>query len=190
MSLQFRDRAFSPNPDGLGREFSLDTIPLEYPVYGNTDFRSPALEVFQSEDGSRILNLRFKDHQIVAGKPSLAGLPATWVEIEAEAETLIIGLEDSKLDLRVELSYTAFADHPAIARSARIVHRGTSPLTLRRACPAQLIFPRAKRRAVSCISPARICASAKFTARLFARASSRSRAAAAQAAINTIHFSL
>ncbi len=127
--LQFRDRGFSPNPDGLERDFSLDTIPLEYPVYGSTDFRSPALEVLQP-DGSRILNLRFKDHRIVAGKPSLAGLPATWVEIEAEAETLIIGLEDSKLDLRVELSYTAFADHPAIARSARIAHHGTSPLTL------------------------------------------------------------
>ena len=130
--LQFRDRGFSPNPDGLERDFSLDTIPLEYPVYGSTDFRSPALEVLQP-DGSRILNLRFKDHRIVAGKPALAGLPATWVEIEAEAETLIIGLEDSKLDLRVELSYTAFADHPAIARSARIAHHGTSPLTLCRA---------------------------------------------------------
>ena len=139
-ALQFRDRAFSPNPDGLGREFSLDTIPLEYPVYGNSDFRSPALEVFQPEDGSRILNLRFKDHEIVAGKPSLAGLPATWVEIETEAETLIIGLEDPKLDLRLELSYTAFADHPAIARSARIVHRGTSPLTLRRALSCSVDF--------------------------------------------------
>jgi alpha-galactosidase len=139
-ALQFRDRAFSPNPDGLGREFSLDTIPLEYPVYGSTDFRSPALEVFQPEDGSRILNLRFKDHEIVDGKPSLAGLPATWVEIETEAETLIIGLEDSKLDLRLELSYTAFADHPAIARSARIVHRGTSPLTLRRALSCSVDF--------------------------------------------------
>jgi alpha-galactosidase len=139
-ALQFRDRAFSPNPDGLGREFSLDTIPLEYPVYGSTDFRSPALEVFQPEDGSRILNLRFKDHEIVDGKPLLAGLPATWVEIETEAETLIIGLEDSKLDLRLELSYTAFADHPAIARSARIVHRGTSPLTLRRAMSCSVDF--------------------------------------------------
>ena len=45
--LRLRDRAFSPNPAGSGREFSLDSIPLEYPVYGNTDFRSPALEVFQ-----------------------------------------------------------------------------------------------------------------------------------------------
>ena len=137
--LQFRARAFSPNPDGF--EFSLDTIPLEYPVYGSSDFRSPALEVFQPEDGSRILDLRFKDHKIIAGKPSLPGLPATWVEIEAEAETLVIGLEDSKLDLRVELSYTAFADHPAIARSARIVHLGRSALTLRRVLSCSVDFP-------------------------------------------------
>ena len=100
----FRERPFSPNPDGSEREFSLDTLPLEYPVYGNTDFRSPALEIFQPEDGSRIVDLRFKDHRTMAGKPSLSGLPSTWVERESEAETLIIGLEDSKLDLRVELS--------------------------------------------------------------------------------------
>ena len=137
--LQFRERAFSPNPDGL--KFSLDTIPLEYPVYGSSDFRSPALEVFQPEDGSRILDLRFKDQKVIAGKPSLAGLPAIWVEIEAEAETPVIGLEDSKLDLRVELAYTAFADYPAIARSARIVHRGTSPLILRRLLSCSVDFP-------------------------------------------------
>jgi alpha-galactosidase len=138
--LQFRERPFSPNPDGLGRDFSLDTLPLEYPVYGNTDFRSPALEVFQPEDGSRIVDLRFRDHRIMAGKPSLSRLPSTWVEQESEAETLIIGLEDSKLDLRVELCYTAFADHPAITRSARIIHRGTSPLTLRRAMSCSVDF--------------------------------------------------
>jgi alpha-galactosidase len=138
--LRFRERPFSPNPDGSEREFSLDTLPLEYPVYGNTDFRSPALEVFQPEDGSRIVDLRFKDHRTMAGKPSLSGLPSTWVERESEAETLIIGLEDSKLDLRVELFYTAFADHPAITRSARIVHRGTSPLVLRRVMSCSVDF--------------------------------------------------
>jgi alpha-galactosidase len=138
--LQFRDRGYSPNPDGWGREFSLDTLPLEYPVYGNTDFRSPALEVFQPEDGSRIVDLRFCDHSIVVGKPLLSGLPSTWVEREGEAETLIIGLEDSKLDLRVELFYTAFTDHPVVTRSARIIHRGTSPLILRRALSCSIDF--------------------------------------------------
>lgn len=137
--LQFRDRAFSPNPSD-SKEFSLDTIPLEYPVYGNTDFRSPALEILQPEDGSRIVDLRFKDHRILAGKPVLAGLPATWVEDQTQAETLIIGLEDAKLHLRVELLYGVFTNHPAIARSVRLVHRGGSPLLVRRALSCSVDF--------------------------------------------------
>jgi alpha-galactosidase len=140
-ALRRRDRAFSPNPADSGREISLDTIPLEYPVYGNSDFRSPALEVFQPEDGSRIVDLRFKDHEIVAGKRSLTGLPATWVEREAEAATLVVGLEDSKLGLRVELSYTVFANNPAIARSARILNRGQFPIILQRALSCSVDFP-------------------------------------------------
>jgi alpha-galactosidase len=139
--LQLRDRPFSPNPDRLGREFSLDTLPLEYPVYGSTDFRSPALEVFQPKDGSRIVDLRFRDHNVLAGKPSLSGLPSTWVEDEEQAETLIIGLEDAKLGLRVELSYTVFDEHPAITRSARIIHNGTSAFSLRRVLSCSVDFP-------------------------------------------------
>jgi alpha-galactosidase len=139
--IRLRDRAYSPNPAGSGREFSLDALPLEYPVYGNTDFRSPALEIFQPEDGSRIVDLRFKDHKIITGKPPLAGLPATWVEREDEAATLIVGLEDSKLGLRVELSYTAFTFHPAIARSTRILNRGEFPVFLCRALSSSVDFP-------------------------------------------------
>ncbi|HEU4679038.1 MAG TPA: glycoside hydrolase family 36 N-terminal domain-containing protein, partial [Terrimicrobiaceae bacterium] len=128
-ALPFRERAFSPNPSGSdSREFSLDTIPLEYPVYGNTDFRSPALEILQP-DGSRIVDLRFKDFRIVPGKPALAGLPATWVENQADAETLIVELEDVKLQVGVELCYGVFTDHPAISRSVRVLNQGSSPLT-------------------------------------------------------------
>ncbi|HEY5753501.1 MAG TPA: alpha-galactosidase [Chthoniobacterales bacterium] len=139
--LQFRHRSFSPNPNGLGLDFSLDTLPHEYPLYGTGDFRSPAMEVFQPEDGSRIVDLRFKDHQILPGKPALPGLPATWVAAPAEAETLIIGLEDAKLGLRVELTYTAFANHSAITRSTKIIHRGTSPVSIRRILSCSVDFP-------------------------------------------------
>ena len=138
--LQLRERAFSPNPDGLGKEFSLDTLPLEYPVYGSTDFRSPALEIFQPEDGSRIVDLRFKNYRILDGKPALSGLPSTWIEHESEAQTLIVELEDAKLGLRVELSYSAFADHPVITRSALILHQGKTPLVIRRALSCSVDF--------------------------------------------------
>ncbi len=142
--LPLRERPFSPNPDGLGREFSLDTLPMEYPVYGTTDFRSPALEVYQPEEGSRIVDLRFKDYRITPGKPALSGLPSTWVEEESEAQTLIITLEDSKLSLRVELFYTAFANYPVITRSTLIRYRGKAPLFLRRALSCSVDFASAQ----------------------------------------------
>ena len=62
--FQLRERAFSPNPDGLGKEFSLDTLPLEYPVYGTTDFRWGRLRSFSLRmdreswtSGSRLIAL-------------------------------------------------------------------------------------------------------------------------------------
>ena len=143
--LPLRERPFSPNPGWPGPEFSLDTLPMEYPVYGTTDFRSPALEVYQPEEGSRIVDLRFKDYRIAPGKPALSGLPSTWVEEESEAQTLIIALEDSKLEfarrtflhsLRRLPSYHALDTHPLSTESA--------PLFLRRALSCSVDFASAQ----------------------------------------------
>jgi len=137
----FRDRAFSPNPAGEPRGYSLDTFPLEYPVFGNSDFRAPALEIFQPADGSRVVDLRYKNHKIIPGKPALPGLPATYVESPGEADTLVITLVDTHLGVEVDLSYTAYAALPVIARSARIINGGPASLELRRALSCSVDFP-------------------------------------------------
>ncbi len=138
--LIFRDRPFSPTAPGVEWGYSLDTLPQEYPVFGSSDYRSPALEIFQPADGSRIVHLGFKDHKIVPGKPALPGLPATYVEAEAEADTLIVTLADERLGLLVELSYTVFASLPVITRSVRIVNTGETSLEVRRALSCSLDF--------------------------------------------------
>lgn len=137
-ALCFRDRAFSPNPPEVNRAYSLDGIRLEYPVYGSTDYRSPALEVFQPADGSRIVDLRYKTHGIAPGKPALDGLPATYAG--SEATTLTVTLEDAKLGLTVELLYSVFAGLPVIIRSARLVNGGPQPLEIERALSCSLDF--------------------------------------------------
>ncbi len=58
--------------------FSLEHIKQEYPVYGSGDMRHPAIDILQ-ENGSRILNFKYRDHHIINGKPKLANLPATYV---------------------------------------------------------------------------------------------------------------
>lgn len=127
---------------GLTDHANLDMIPQEYPQYGTGDFREPAYQV-QLEDGSRITELVYKTHRIVRGKPALAGLPAVYVEDESEADTLELVLEDRFSGLEVTLSYTAFADHDAICRSARLVNGGNGSLRILRALSASVDMKKA-----------------------------------------------
>src|SRR4051812_36848954 len=62
--LRLGDRPFSPTLAGAHASVSLDTLPQEFPTYGSSDFRQPALEVHQPQTGSRILSLRYASHRI------------------------------------------------------------------------------------------------------------------------------
>ncbi|MFC0469700.1 alpha-galactosidase [Halalkalibacter kiskunsagensis] len=137
--IQYRDRGFSPNPVSNDRTFSLDTLPQEYPAYGNTDFRTPAYQV-QLENGSTITDLRYESHTIVKGKPVLFGLPAAYVESEEEAETLELLLVDDVIGLKVKLLYTAYADLDVITRSAHLINEGDSNLKILKAASMNVDF--------------------------------------------------
>lgn len=127
--IAFIDRGFSPNPDAKDRTFSLDTIPQEYPVYGNGDFRSPAYQI-QLENGSTISDLRYETHRIYKGKAKLQGLPATYVESDDEAETLEIIMKDKLINLTAILSYTLFRDFDVITRSVKLENHGTERIKI------------------------------------------------------------
>ncbi|WP_039764141.1 alpha-galactosidase [Caldicellulosiruptor sp. F32] len=133
-------RAFGATPDPNDKTYSFDTMLLEYPAYGNSDFRHPAYQV-QQEDGSRITNLVYKTHRIYDGKPKLEGLPATYVESPDEAQTLEIELYDDLIGLKVTLIYTAFRDFDAITRSVRFENLGKQKLKILRAMSACVDFP-------------------------------------------------
>ena len=55
------------------------------PTWGSGDFRQPAVAV-RHADGSNVLALEVAGHRIVAGKPAIDPLPATYVEDDAEAD--------------------------------------------------------------------------------------------------------
>ena len=65
------------------------------------------------------LDLRYRDHRIRAGKPPSTGLPATYVEDDAEAETLEVTLADEPSGHRgATCGSRSSATAPVIARSA------------------------------------------------------------------------
>ena len=138
--LDFQERAsFSPNPYPDDRAVSFDTLPQEYPAFGAGDFRQPAYQA-QLADGSTVTELVYASHRIVPGKPKLEGLPATYVENDAEAQTLELTLRDEHAGLEAVLSYTVFEDHDAIARSVKFRNASGKPIRLLRALSANVDF--------------------------------------------------
>lgn len=137
--IAFYDRGFSPNPDPDDRTFSLDTIPCEYPTYGNGDFRIPAYQV-ELENGSRVTDVRYKEHRIYNGKPKLEGLPSTYVENDLEAKTLEIDMEDKLIGLTITLIYTIFKDFDVISRSVSFKNNGKENLKLEKVLSASVDF--------------------------------------------------
>ncbi|OBR63256.1 alpha-galactosidase [Paenibacillus oryzae] len=139
--LELQERAsFSPSTDMEQLAYSLDTLPQEYPSFGSSDFRQPAFQA-QLQNGTTVMELLYESHTIRQGKPGLEGLPAVYVESQEEAQTLEITVKDELSGLKAILSYTAFADHPAIARSVRFVNTSAVPLNLLRAYSVSLDMP-------------------------------------------------
>lgn len=137
--LQLRESAFAPTPDPCFPDLSLDTLPQEYPGYGNSDFRAPAFQI-QLENGSTVIDLRYRDYEIIKGKPELEGLPAIYAERDSEAMTLNLNLSDSLTGLGVVLSYTVFENANVITRSVRFVNGGAQKFKLLRALSMSIDF--------------------------------------------------
>lgn len=138
--LEMRQRPMSSCVFEGDKLFSLEHVRQEYPSYGSGDYRRPAVQILQP-DGSRITDFVVRSHSVRPGKPALEGLPATYCESGGEAETLTVFLRDELLGASLELSYTIFADYPALARSARIVNGGGLDLHLTHAMSLCLDLP-------------------------------------------------
>ena len=141
----FRTRdfgSFLTNTDNING-FMIESTSLEYPSFGATDLRSPAIE-FQFKDGTSATDLRYKCHNIYKGKNKLDNLPATYIENDTEAETLEITLIDSLKNVEVILSYSVFEEFNAITRSVKVKNLSKEPVNIERILSANFDFKDAK----------------------------------------------
>ncbi|MCL9969927.1 alpha-galactosidase [Anoxybacillus kestanbolensis] len=123
--------------------FSLEVIKQEYPSYGTTDFREPAFHIWH-ENGSRITRFVFQSYKVIKGKPKLDGLPATYVDDENDATTLIITLYDEASRVQLQLQYSVFEHESVITRSVRLTNDGQHPIAIERILSAVVDYPDAQ----------------------------------------------
>lgn len=138
--LTYYDRGFSGNPYDAGedRTYSMDTLPQEFPCYGNGDFRSTAFAV-ENADGSMSCDLRYKSHKIFDGKYNLEGLPAVYAS-EEEAQTLEILMEDPVTGVKVVLLYGVLPAQDIITRSVSVKNESSGKIYLNKIESASLDF--------------------------------------------------
>lgn len=118
-------------------DFCPELTGYEYPAFGTGDFRNPAYEILQ-ENGSRVTKFEYFGYEILDGKPGISGLPASYVEHNDEAKTLVIKLIDKITEVELNLYYTIFGDYPVIARHAVFINKGAAKVSVTRALSLNL----------------------------------------------------
>ncbi len=134
--LREEEAPFVPSKNARDKLSFMDCFPMEYPTHGVGDFREDAIRIV-SDGGHSALELHYKSHEILSGKPALAGLPATFASKE-ECSTLKIHTEDEVLGVEAILSYSVFEDVDVIARSVEIINHGEKPIYLTKVYSASM----------------------------------------------------
>ena len=130
--------SFLANTDNI-LTFQLEATAQEYPGYGTTDLRSPAVEL-QFKDGTTATDFRYDGYKIYKGKLPLSGLPSTYIENEEEAETLEISLKDELKNVKIVLTYNVFEAFDAIAKSVKIINESEENINIIRALSSNVDF--------------------------------------------------
>lgn len=116
--LRTGENPFVPSKNNRDRSSFFDTFPMEFPGCNTGDYRESAIEVIDAQ-GHNAVELIYKEHRIMRGKPGLPGLPATFGG-EEECMTLEIDAEDKCLGMEATLRYSIFADSDIVARSVSV----------------------------------------------------------------------
>lgn len=122
-----RELGFSPSPIAFfkNRSVSLDTMPQEFPSFGYTDFRLPAI-VIEQENGSRITDFQYKDFKILNEKPKISGMPS--LRPDEDTQTLIITLVDEVLHVEADLIYNVYGSRNVLTRHVCLRNLGNETL--------------------------------------------------------------
>ncbi len=134
--MRTEEPPFIPSRNNRDRSSFFDTFLMEFPGCNTGDYRESAIEVLDA-GGHNGVELTYRGHRILQGKPGLPGLPATFGK-EEECMTLEIDGADKVLGLEVTLRYSIFADVDVIARSVSVKNHSGENIYLTRLMSASM----------------------------------------------------
>lgn len=101
------------------RTFSPDSLPSEYSVYGNGDYRNHALRI-REENGESAMDFRYSRHYFKNEKYSIPHLPSSYKDGNEKVKSLYIEMKEMRLNITLILKYGIFYDKDIITRSVEL----------------------------------------------------------------------
>ena len=126
--LRIDEPPFVPSVNDRERGSFMDFFFHEFPGNNVGDYRESAIAI-RDINGHSAIQLTYKSHKIMDGKPGLEGLPATFAG-EKQAKTLELTLEDKVVGIEAKAYYSVFEDSDAIARSITVTNVGNDDIML------------------------------------------------------------
>jgi hypothetical protein len=123
LKFHHTSKPFCHYPESVGNVYSPDSDPVEYPFFGNGDFRPTALRLLDMETGSDVTDFTFKKARRIKGRVDIAGVPCG--EADENTETLELLMTDAVSGCELRLYYTLFGDCDVIERSLDLVRDET-----------------------------------------------------------------
>ena len=119
---------FSPYSIEESGKFYLDSADLEFPVFGNGDFRASALRIRNLTNGADTSEFTYVSAKKIKGREELVGLP--FASADEKTETLEIKLEDKTSGCLLTLLYTVFPQCDVITRSFILENKGKNDIRI------------------------------------------------------------
>lgn len=122
------------------KNFTLADHESEYPVYGSSDYRIGAIDVYKADE-PWYLDFHYQSYTIENTKKRDLSFPTSYAQ--KDSETLVITLEDTEHQLRLLEYYTIFADNGAIVRSQKLINLGTEKVAIKNIMSGIITLPTA-----------------------------------------------
>lgn len=116
--------------------YSLDDVPLEWSGIGRGDYRNSPAQILMP-DATYTNDFCYLSHEYVDGDCPMGSLPTAY----GAAQTLIVTLKDSVMDVRVKLFYSVYEESNVITRRAVLQNNEASPLHLQKFMSMMLDLP-------------------------------------------------
>lgn len=106
---------------------SMEFLRREYPDFGHGDFRTSSYEIVSSK-AHTLSGMKYEKYECFKGRDRVFGMPHVRIGSEEEAETLIIHLYDSFLQIRMKIFYLLLEDYSAIVRKVSFENISNEPV--------------------------------------------------------------